>query len=80
MEVGLLRSPLNVSLFSIEDRRSHMMRQMGSRHPLLRFHPPRTLAAPDHHTRSRIIRTTPASSSSTCDPAPSRGWCLGFGV
>ena len=52
-----------------------MMRQMGSSHTLFRFHPPHTLSAPDHHTRSRIIRTTPSSSASTADLSPSRGWC-----
>jgi len=34
-----------------------------------------SLSRRDHHTRFRIIRTTPASSSSTHDPTPSRGWC-----
>ena len=29
----------------------------------------------DRQTWSRIIRTTPTSSASTLDPAPSRGWC-----
>jgi len=29
----------------------------------------------DHHTRSRIIRTTPASIARTSDLFPSRGWC-----
>ena len=40
------------------------------------FHENTHSTAPAHHTmRSRIIRTTPTSSSSTDDSAPRRGWC-----
>ena len=33
------------------------------------------VGAADHHTRSRIIRTTPASRANTSDLSPSRRWC-----
>ena len=54
-------------------RRCILLRSSGGslRSPTDRGH----VLSSNHHTRSRIIRTTPASSSSTCAPTPRRGWC-----
>ena len=37
--------------------------------------PSHATGGPDHYTRSRTMRTTPTSRSSTRDPSPSRGCC-----